>query len=202
MWDKNGCSYAFLEYMREGKYYEALRCAHAMLEDFGEVVRHHEMLLSVNLRRENIAAALENCNEICSYGRLKGLDVAEYESHRETLLLRLSRTRRYLAARFWEEVREEPAAAPSRYAAVPLIVAGEGNLLENKDNGNLFLVFFAHGQERNQIACRLAPCEKPFVAEMAFPRWAAVHCRFLGASDTVILLAPCYYLDSFDTPVQ
>ncbi|SBV92678.1 hypothetical protein KL86DPRO_10402 [uncultured delta proteobacterium] len=202
MQDKTTCSYDFLDFMREEKYYDAARCAHVMLECFGDVIRHNEMMLTVNIRRENIAAALENCNELISYSRLKGMDGAEYETNREALLLRLTRTRTYMAARFWDEVAEDIASAPRRFAAVPLVLTGEAYCGENTETGNRFLTFYIRSRPDARVACRLAASEPPFMDGLAFPRWTAVHGRFLSASSTLILLDPCHYIGSFDNPPQ
>ena len=202
MRDKTVCSYDFLDFMRDGKYYEAVRCAEAMLDVFGDVVRHHEMMLTANLRRENIVAALEHCDELISYCRLKGVDVAEYETDREALLVRIARTRNYTATRFWDEVAEDLATASRRYATVPLILAGEAHCQENTETGGIFLVFHIRNQPGQRVACRLAPSEPPFLADVSFPQWMAVHGRFLSASGTLILLDPCHYISVFDTPPQ
>lgn len=202
MQDKTECSYAYLDFMKEGNYFEATRCALAMLEDFAEPVRHHEMMLTISLRRENIAAALEHCEELVSYGKLKGMEVAEYESYRESLLHRLSLTRNYFASRLWDEVQGDMPFAPARYATVPLLLSGEAHCGRNTETGTVFLTFHVRGRTDMRIACRLAPCELPFLENAVFPHWAAVHGRFLSASETLILLDPCHFIAFFDAPVQ
>ncbi|MDL2209943.1 hypothetical protein LJC26_03970 [Desulfovibrio sp. OttesenSCG-928-O18] len=199
---KIACSEVYLEHMAAENHFEAARCALLMLEEFGDVIRHHEMMLTVNIRRENIAAALENCEEILSYGQLKGLDVTEFEAHRVSLQTRLQRTRKYLAAQFWDEVTTDLPGAPKRYATVPLIISGEAHCQENLESGAMFLVLPVRGDAGKRIACRLAPGETPFLAGIIFPQRVTVHGRFLSASETLVLLHPCHYLASFEIPWQ
>ncbi|CAK7039384.1 MAG: hypothetical protein DELT_00715 [Desulfovibrio sp.] len=199
---KSACSFAFVDAVRSENYFEAMAHAQEVLEEYGDVLRYHEMLLTLALRRENVAAALEHCNEIISYGTLKGLDIAEFEEHRAALVLRLSRTRTMLAASFWDEVMRDAHTAPSRYAGVPLILAGEARREENIETGALFLVFEAGGEKGGRIACKLAACETSFISSIGFPRRVTVHGRFLSVSGPLVLLYPCYFLGEFETPWQ
>lgn len=200
--DKTACSFAYIDSMGEEKYHDAAYLAQVMLETHGDVTRHHEMMLTLNLRRENLAAALENCNELISYGRLKGADTAEYESHRVQLLQRLERTRTYLAARFWDEVQKDPDNAAGRYTGTPLVLAGEAVCHVSADSHAVYLVFQAGKGADNRIACRLVPSEKPFLAGLEFPARVTVHGYFLSASAKVILLYPCRFLNAYDAPWQ
>ena len=199
---KTDCSYDYLDFMSVRNYHEATRCALEMLEVHGDVLRHHEMMLTVNLRRENIAAALENCGELISYGQLKGLDITEYAQHREALLLRLSRTRSFLAAQLWDDITADHASAPGRYAAVPLQVAGEALCRVSQETGAIFLIFPVRGNTEQRIACRLAPEELPFIQYLTFPQRITVHGYFLSVKEDVVVLHPCRYLSSFETFLQ
>ena len=200
--NKTTCSFAYIDSMGEENYHDATFLAQVMLERFGDVLRHHEMMLTVNLRRENIAAALENCNELISYGQLKGGDTAEYESHRETLMERLRKTRTFLAAQLWDEVNGNLAAAPKHFAATPLVVAGEAHCQVNAETDAVYLVFYVRGEAERKIACRLAASEKPFLVDLDFPARVTVHGYFLSATGALILLHPCRFLNSFETPWQ
>lgn len=200
--DRVTCSYAYLDFMAAEKYHAAATCARVMLEEFGDVIRHHEMMFTINVRRENMAAALENCNEILSYGKLKGVEVAEYAGYRESVLAWLRKTRLFLAAQFWDEVMEDVSEAPKRYATIPLVLAGEAHYHENRQSGGMYLVFYIRGKADKRVACSLAPCELPFLSGVSFPHRVAVRGRFLSASENLVLLHPCYYLSAYDVPWQ
>lgn len=206
MSDKAACSFAFVDAVRSGNYFEAFGHAQEMIEVYGDVLRHHEMMMTLALRRENAAAALEHCTEIISYGTLKGQDIAEFEEHRAALLLRLSRTRTMLASGFWDEVMRDTANAPKRYATIPLIIAGEAYREEHAESGGQFLVFYQgdkqDGKEAGRIACKLAECEAPFIRDIGFPQRVTVHGRFLSVSGSLVLLFPCHFLGAFETPWQ
>lgn len=206
MVEKAACSFAFVDAVRSGNYFEALEHAQEMIEVYGDVLRHHEMMMTVALRREHIATALEHCNEIINYGTLKDRDVAEFEEHRAALLLRLSNTRTMLASGFWEEVMRDANTAPVRYASVPLIIAGEAYREESMETGGQFLVFYQgtrqSGKQSGRIACKLAECEAPFIEDIGFPQRVTVHGRFLSVSESMVLLFPCHFLGMFETPWQ
>lgn len=210
MTEKSVCSFAFVDAIRSGNYFEAFEHAQEMIEVYGDVLRHHEMMMTVALRREQIAAALEHCNEIISYGALKGQDIAEFEEHRAALLLRLANTRTMLASVFWDEVMRDTKGAPARYATIPLIIAGEAYREESPETGGQFLVFYqGTGQgdthsvkQGGRIACKLAECEAPFIKDTGFPQRVTVHGRFLSVSESMVLLFPCHFLGVFETPWQ
>lgn len=196
--DREAVSRAYLACMHDGDYYEATRLAKQVLDQFGDFLRHHEMMLTVNVRRANVAAALEDCNELVRYCRAGGRDTAEYEEHRDILLRRLEKTRGMLAHGLWNAVMEDLRTASSRFAAAPLLISGEGHLQANEEAGAFYVVFYVNGDADKRIACQLEPGEIPFLDGVPFPCRVTVHGHFLAASETLILLQPCNFVGTVD----
>lgn len=202
MEEKTAVSYAYIARMRDGDYFEATRLSRLMLEEFRDVVRHHEMMLTINLRRANLVAAVENCNELIRHSRKHGEDVSEYERHRDAVLRRMGQTRSFSAHGLWKAVTGDAATAPSRFAGTPLLVSGEGGLAVGAAADTLYIVFSVKEDDSARIACQLAPGEVPFVREVAFPRRVMVHGHFLCVSESLVLLQPCCFIGTVDTLLQ
>lgn len=182
----------YLALMRTGGYYEAMSIATIMERRFDDVMKAHEIRATVNMRRDNVDAALANLAALLSYCHENGLDSSEYEYDRQELLKRKDRTRYYEASRFWRAIAKDRTGALLKFAGVPLIIRGRAVLRVNKESRDRYLLFDLDNGE--WISCQLPANEIPFISRVNFPAEVEVHGFLLNASERLILLYPSRFI--------
>lgn len=190
-------SFQFQALMRMGNYYAASLIAGIMKDRFGDRQRHHEMLLSVCARRDDLEQGLKHAGALVELARQNGQDPSDYLAARSSLEKRRQLAREFTPAGLWLEVSRNGPTCAGRYAGVPLLIRGEGSFRVSEGKECCYLVFDVLGDGRKWISCRMAMNEVPFLQGVKIPGPLRVTGSFLSVSDSLVLLHPCHYLGAF-----
>lgn len=187
-------SFQFQALMKMGNYYAASLIAGLMKDRFGDRQRHHEMLLSICTRRDDLEQGLKHARALIDLARQTGLDPDEYLAARDRLEERRLLARDFTPAGLWLEVSRNGPTSARRYAGRPLLVRGQGSFRVSENKSCCYIVFDVHGDGRKWISCQMAMNEVPFLQGVTIPGPLKVTGAFISASNSLVLLQPSHYL--------